>query len=94
MIRRQTRLAHQPRSPHIRRIGRCLLIVALFATAALPAAAQPKSKWLDKDTFFQMESVSSPQIAPDGSEIVFSRGAVDIMKDQSASNLWVVDTKG
>ena len=75
--------------------SRCLLAVALATAIVVPAAAQPpKPKLLDKDTFFQMETVSGPQIAPDGSQIVFSRGFVDITKDQGASNLWVIDVKG
>jgi hypothetical protein len=60
-----------------------ILATVLIAAVALPAAAQPKPKYLDKDTFFQMESVSSPQISPDGMQIVFARGFVDIMKDQA-----------
>ena len=68
--------------------------VVLALVVALPAAAQPKAKYLDKDTFFQMESISNPQIAPDGSQIVFARGFVDIMKDQGSSNLWIIDVKG
>ena len=73
---------------------RTSLILALAAAAAVPAAAQPALKFLDKTTFFQMESVSNPQISPDGSQIIFARGFIDIMKDQGSSNLWVIDVKG
>ena len=49
------------------RFSRCLMAAALVGTTALAAAAQPPArKLLDKETFFQMESVSSPQISPDG----------------------------
>jgi len=79
----------------MRPFSRCLLAVALAGVLTLPAAAQPPAKTLlDKETFFQMESVSNPQISPDGTEVVFSRGFVDITKDQNASNLWVIDVKG
>jgi dipeptidyl aminopeptidase/acylaminoacyl peptidase len=79
----------------MRAFSRGLLGAALVAAIALPAAAQsPKPKYLDKDTFFQMESVANPEISPDGTQIVFSRGFVDTMKDQNSSNLWVVDVKG
>ena len=78
--------------------SRSLLLVAvalvLTAVVVLPAAAQPKGKYLDKETFFQMESISGPEISPDGTQIVFGRGFVDIMKDQGSSNLWVIDVKG
>jgi dipeptidyl aminopeptidase/acylaminoacyl peptidase len=71
-----------------------VLTLALISAFACLAAAQPKPKLLDKETFFLMESVSSPQIAPDGSAVVFARGFVDIMKDQNSSNLWITDVKG
>lgn len=49
---------------------------------------------LDKETFFEMESVSNPEISPDGGSIVFTRTWVDKVKDQSRSNLWIVDISG
>ncbi len=75
------------------RFGSVLAVLALVLTA-LPVSAQTKSKVLDKATFFDMESVSAPQINPDGSQVVFARGFVDIMRDQGSSNLWIVDVKG
>ena len=74
---------------------RVLAVVGLvLLVGSLSPAAQPGPKYLDKDTFFRMESISNPEISPDGSQIVFGRGFVDIMKDQAASNLWVIDVKG
>jgi dipeptidyl aminopeptidase/acylaminoacyl peptidase len=70
------------------------LTLALALACAGPALAQKKPHLLDKETFFQMESISSPVIAPDGSQIVFSRGFVDTTKDQGQSNLWIVDVRG
>lgn len=67
-----------------------LLLLSLLQ----PAAAQVKQGVLDKDTFMDMESVSSPAISPDGSQIVFSRGWVDKLKDQGRSNIWIVDAAG
>ena len=69
-----------------------LVLVSLMLPA--PAAAQPKQGVLDKDTFMDMETVSNAAISPDGSQIVFSRGWVDKLKDQGRSNIWVVDTAG
>jgi len=74
--------------------SRWVLILALALALPWSSLAQTKGKVLDKETFFQMESVSNPQIAPDGSAVVFARGFVDIMKDQNASNLWIIDSKG
>ncbi|HMD33589.1 MAG TPA: hypothetical protein VKH42_01415, partial [Vicinamibacterales bacterium] len=71
------------------------IALAVFVlTLQWAPAAQQSAKYLDKDTFFKMESVSNPEISPDGSQVVFTRGFVDIMKDQAASNLWIIDAKG
>ena len=70
-----------------------LRALTLFVVAGL-ATAQPKPHYLDKDTFFQMETVTAPDIAPDGSQIVFTRGWIDMTKDQSQANLWMVGSNG
>ena len=72
----------------------CAGLVLVALTLPAPAAAQPKQGVLDKDTFMDMETVSNAAISPDGSQIVFSRGWVDKVKDQGRSNIWVVDTAG
>ncbi|MEW5981718.1 MAG: S9 family peptidase [Acidobacteriota bacterium] len=73
-------------------------LMALCTVAALsmaaPAFAQTATRFLDKDTFMDMESLSGPTVAPDGSQIVFSRGWIDKMKDQGRSNLWIIDAAG
>ena len=74
---------------------RSRLVLALVLVApAVPALAANPPRYLDKETFFQMESIANPEISPDGSLIVFSRGFVDTTKDQNQSNLWLVDGKG
>jgi dipeptidyl aminopeptidase/acylaminoacyl peptidase len=69
------------------------LAVLCLAVAAAPTAQQP-TKYLDKATYFQMESVSNPSISPDGTTVLFSRGYVDVMRDQNQSNLWVIGVNG
>jgi len=68
-------------------------LVLLLVTATL-LLSQPKAKLLEKDTFFDMETIANPHISPDGNSIVFSRGYVDKMKDQDRSGLWIVDSAG
>src|SRR5262245_30837092 len=70
------------------------LSCAAVLVCALPALAAEKPRYMDKDTFFQMESIANPVISPDGSQVVFTRGFVDVKKDQNAQLLWIVDTKG
>jgi dipeptidyl aminopeptidase/acylaminoacyl peptidase len=68
-------------------------IVALVLALGL-SFVNAQSKLLDSDTFFDMESVSSPAISPDGKLIVFNRTFADKMKDQQRSNLWLIDSTG
>jgi dipeptidyl aminopeptidase/acylaminoacyl peptidase len=68
-------------------------VPALLCLASV-ALAQTQPRYLDKETFFQMESVTAPDISPDGSQIVFTRGWTDVMKDQSQGNLWMVGSNG
>jgi Tol biopolymer transport system component len=68
-------------------------LALVFAWSGVTAEARQK-RLLDKATFYDMESVSSPQISPDGSTVVFSRGYVDVMADQNRSNLWVIGIDG
>ena len=65
---------------------------SLILVSALALSAQPKV--LDKETFYDMETISGSHISPDGSNIVFSRGFVDKMKDQDRSSLWIIDYAG
>ena len=69
-----------------------LLCVLLFLVPfAAGPSGQDKPKVLDRDTFMDMESVSGTNISPDGRQIVFAREWIDQMKDQSRTNLWIVD---
>jgi dipeptidyl aminopeptidase/acylaminoacyl peptidase len=74
------------------RVSTVTFVIVAAALTAGPDAQQPKS--LDKATFYDMESVSNPAISPDGGTILFSRGYVDMTRDQNQSNLWAVDTAG
>jgi Tol biopolymer transport system component len=83
---------------------RALLVVVLLSISAFPAAQQSKppdagtavraTRSMDKSTYFQMESVSSPAISPDGTTVLFSRGYVDMTRDQNRSNLWMIGITG
>lgn len=79
--------------------SRALRVSLALAVAALlvhppDLAAQATRRVLDKDTFMDMESIGSPAIAPDGSQVLFTRTWVDKVKDQSRSNVWAVDASG
>src|SRR3954470_5112620 len=70
---------------------KALLVLAMCAVV-VPGYAQ-KPLVLDRDTFMDMEAVSATSISPDGRQIVFAREWTDQMKDQSRTNLWLVDSE-
>ncbi len=75
----------------------CLVVgCCSVATAQQNETEEAKSspKLLDHDTFMEMESVSGPNISPDGNLILFSRRWVDQVSDRYTSNIWIVDVEG
>jgi len=72
---------------------RASIVLLLSLVLSISVLAQ-KPRLLDKETFMEMEGVGNPQISPDGKQIVFTRTWVDKVKDQSRSNLWIVDVDG
>jgi dipeptidyl aminopeptidase/acylaminoacyl peptidase len=67
-------------------------ITPLDAQRQEPAA--PRTDRLTLDTFLEMETVSDPQISPDGRQIIYTRGWVDKMNDRRESALWIMHTDG
>ena len=76
------------------KVVRFVFVILAVAVISSESMAQQPTRLLDKETFFEMESVSNPEISPDGKLIVFTRTWVDKVKDQSRSNLWLVDVEG
>jgi len=63
-----------------------------------PAAAKPARSGsevgLTLDMYLEMETVSDPQLSPDGSQIVYTRGWIDKMNDKRESALWIMNADG
>ena len=71
------------------------LIYALTLVLAPALYAQDGAmRMLSLESYFDMETVSNPRISPDGSEIVYSRGWIDVMNDARESSLWIVNADG
>jgi acylaminoacyl-peptidase len=68
-----------------------LPITLLLVTVAM---AQQKRPGLSVEDIFNLQSVSDPQISPDGQRIVYVRGFADIMTDRRCSNLWIINADG
>ena len=71
-----------------------LSLAAVLFLMGMSPAAQKNYKLLETETYFEMESVGSPQISPDGKSIIFTRGWIDKINDQQRSNLWIADIEG
>ncbi len=78
-------------------------VLLVFSAVTCANAQQDKTtddetssqlKLLDQNTFMEMESISSPNISPDGKLILFSRRRVDQQEDRFASNIWMCDVEG
>lgn len=80
-------------------VTRAIPITAALFTCSLswgvapPVAAQAVQR-LSLDHYLDIESVSNPQISPDGSTIVYTRGWVDKVNDSRESSLWIMDADG
>ncbi len=56
--------------------------------------AQPTKPAFSRMDVFELEWVTSPQISPDGSMVVYERRGMDIMKDRKTSSLWLMSVDG
>jgi dipeptidyl aminopeptidase/acylaminoacyl peptidase len=79
-----------------------VLLVGLFlARGDVPAAQSaqdgPRAATTDRltlDLYLDMETVAEPQISPDGSQIVYTRGWIDKVNDKRESALWIMNADG
>lgn len=79
----------------VKRSSACslLLFVLVFVSIQTTYAFQ-QSDLFTLENIFDLEYASDPQIAPDGSRIVYVRNFMDIMDDRRKSNLWIINTDG
>ncbi len=70
-----------------------LLLPLLLLPAALAAQNEPDGT-LKLATYLDWESVSNPQISPDGSEIIFTKGWVDKINDRRSSSIYIMNADG
>jgi Tol biopolymer transport system component len=69
-------------------------LIVQFASMASVYSGQQDYKLLDEDTFLEMETVGSPNISPDGKQILFTRSWIDKISDRTQSNFWISDITG
>lgn len=68
--------------------------VLLSAQAQAPAQAPAASGRLDLDLYWEYETVSDPQLSPDGSQIIYTRQWIDKLNDKRESSLWTMNADG
>ena len=75
----------------------CLVAAGLFLFLQPDTHAQntgADAKVLDLEMYWDLQSAGSPQISPDGSTIVYTRGWIDEKNDARQSEIWVMDADG
>ena len=55
---------------------------------------QAQDREVTLEMYLEMESASNPQISPDGSQIIFTRGGVDAVNDRRYSSIWIMEADG
>jgi Tol biopolymer transport system component len=70
------------------------IVVFLACVAGSPRVSSAQEGGLTLEHFLDMESVSNPQISPDGARIVYTRSWADKVNDRRSSSLWVMDSDG
>jgi dipeptidyl aminopeptidase/acylaminoacyl peptidase len=68
------------------------VILFIAALGVVPSASEKRP--ITETDLFKFVWVADPQIAPDGSQVVFVRVAVSEKTDQYESNLWIVKADG
>ncbi|HET7584964.1 MAG TPA: S9 family peptidase [Gemmatimonadaceae bacterium] len=69
----------------------CLLVVAISPVAAQQRATSDR---LALEQYLDWEDVRSPQLSPDGSQILFTRRWIDKMNDKWESSIWQMNADG
>ena len=71
-------------------------LTLLSATVAQPAVSQarPPQGKLTLDQYLDWEDAQSPQLSPDGSQVIYTRRWVDKMNDKWETTLWVMNADG
>jgi dipeptidyl aminopeptidase/acylaminoacyl peptidase len=70
-----------------------LLLVALLVAAPTVYAAD-KTRPMTVEDLFKFKRVSDPQISPDGKQVVYVVGSVDMDANKIPSSLWLAPTDG
>lgn len=78
-------------------------LIFVLALASLPAMVTAQNATtansvandrLNLDLYWEFETVSDPQLSPDGAQIIYTRGWIDKVNDKRESSLWIMNADG
>lgn len=69
-------------------------LLVLIAVSPSPKPLHAQNSGVSLEMYLDMESVSNPQISPDGNRIIFTRGGIDAVNDRRYSGIWVMEADG
>jgi dipeptidyl aminopeptidase/acylaminoacyl peptidase len=82
-------------SQRIQPFAAAVLAIAVALAAPSFASAQADGiRTISLEMYLDLESASDPQISPDGSQVVYTRGWVDKMNDRRESSVWIMNADG
>ena len=70
------------------------LFISAFLITGMALSSQAISRELELADYLDWETVSGPQISPDGSFIIYTRRSADKMSDSWISEVWQMDADG
>jgi dipeptidyl aminopeptidase/acylaminoacyl peptidase len=72
-----------------------LLVLAAFCAALVSTLdAQAPNNRLTLENYLEWEDVQSPQLSPDGKQIIYTRRWIDKLNDRWESSLWIMNVDG
>ncbi|HUI58749.1 MAG TPA: S9 family peptidase [Steroidobacteraceae bacterium] len=74
------------------RLSSFAILALTVAGAVCAAPADAPSHVFEGKDLFSLQSVTDPQIRPDGRAVAYVRATYDIMTDRARHSIWVVDT--
>lgn len=72
----------------------CLALAVSVGAFLLASEVSAQDQRLSLEKYLDMESVSDPQISPDGARIIYTRQWVDKVNDRRESSLWIMNGDG
>ncbi len=72
----------------------CLALALASLPAVIAAQNTVANDRLNLDLYWEYETVSDPQLSPDGAQIIYTRGWIDKINDKRESSLWIMNADG